>query len=115
MNSPGIFLTIGLSLAGFVKGSVPPLERELTLIISNEKVSAALQRIQDQAGLTFSYRASLISSLAPVSVQLNKKTVREALTLILPKTIAFNSVKNYIILKEKPKEKTAKKTEISGY
>jgi hypothetical protein len=115
MNRPGLLLTICISLAGFINGSIPPLERELNLVLSNEKVSAALLRIQDQAGLIFSYRASLISTLTPVSVQLNKKTVREALTMILPKTIAFNSVKNYIILKERPREKTVKKTEISGY
>lgn len=94
---------------------VPALEREVTLSLFNEKIQNALNKIQDQAGLVFSYQPSLINDVAPVTIQINRRTVREALAMMLPKTIIYKAKDNYIILKEKPIEKNPKKTELSGY
>lgn len=94
---------------------VPALEREVNLTLTNEKISSALTRIQEQTGLVFSYKPSVLSNLGTISIQLKRKTVREALALIFPKTITYKSKNNYIILKETPVEKNQKKTELNGY
>ena len=93
----------------------PPLEREITLSLTNEPIKSALTKIQEQTGLIFSYRASIIDNVSRVTFQLKQKTVREALALILPKNVSYKSKNNYIILKEKPVDKNSKKTELSGY
>ncbi|MBA2611972.1 MAG: carboxypeptidase-like regulatory domain-containing protein [Bacteroidetes bacterium] len=74
-----------------------------------------LNKIQQQTGLIFSYSSSIINNLAPVSVNIIQKTVREALALLLPNNITVRSKNNYIILKERVIEKNPKKTELSGY
>ncbi|PBQ33445.1 hypothetical protein CNR22_17230 [Sphingobacteriaceae bacterium] len=94
---------------------IPPLEREINLTVSNERFSDVLFKIQEQTGLIFSYNPSIISGIRPLSLQIKHKTVREALAMMLPKTIIYKSKNNYIILKEKPAEKNQNKTEISGY
>ena len=94
---------------------VPPLEREINLTLANEPIKEALAKIQDQTGLIFSYRPSIVNGIGPVTLQLKHKTVREALALMLPKNVFYKSKNNYIILKEKPVEANPKKTEISGY
>lgn len=93
----------------------PPLEMQVNLSLNNERITAVLEKIHDQTGLIFSYQADIFNDAAPVSMQLKNKTVREALALVLPKNIGFKARSKYIILKEKPAEKDAKKTEISGY
>ncbi len=110
-------LRIGILLAWCtpVFAEVPALEREVNLTFSNERLSAALEKIQEQTGLVFSYPTSILSNMPPVSLELRQKTVREALALMLPNTIEFKARNNYIILKEKSSEKESKKTELSGY
>lgn len=98
-----------------LRAEVPPLERELNLSIVNEKIGNALQIIQQEAKIVFSYQPSLINPSQTVSVQLRKRTVREALALILPGNIIYKARNNYIILKEKPSEKPGNKKDISGY
>lgn len=106
-----------LLLLGFYRSMAiaPPLEREINISFSNEPIRSALNKIQDQTGLVFSYKASLMENVAPISADIKQRTVREALALILPKSISFKAKNNYIILKEKPPEKDPKKTELSGY
>lgn len=94
---------------------VPALEREVTLTLNNERIANALTKIQEQTGLVFSYQPALINNLAPVSLKLKQKTVREALALMFPRNIIYKSKDNYIILKEKPVEKSSKTTELNGY
>lgn len=94
---------------------LPVLEREISLNFQSEKLSAVLLKIQEQGGFVFSYQSALLDGVRPVTIQIKKKTVREALALILPKTITYKSKNNYIILKEKPVEKPSDKKEISGY
>lgn len=94
---------------------IPPLEREVNITFTNERFTDALTKIQEQTGLVFSYKPSIINGIGNISLQIRHKTVREALSLMLPKSIIYKSKNNYIILKEKPEEKNPKKTEISGY
>lgn len=107
------WLVVFCKLSGFA--FVPVLEREITLNFQSEKMSSVLLRIQEQAGFVFSYQPSLLDGIAPVTLQLRKKTVREALTLLLPKSITFKPKNNYIILKQKQADKPGDKKEISGY
>lgn len=104
-----------LVCSGKIFAIVPPLEREVTITVVNERVSNVLNKIQDQTGLIFSYQPVIVDGLPPVSLHLKHRSVREALALILPKNIIYKSKNKYIILKEKPVEKDPKKTEISGY
>jgi hypothetical protein len=106
-----LFILLG---RGSVMAIIPALEREVNLTFINEKISSVLNKIQDQTGIIFSYQPSILNDLPAVTLQLKHKTVREALALMLPKTITFKPKNNYIILKERPAEDT-KKTEISGY
>jgi hypothetical protein len=114
MKRVTVIIIVGL-LTGKSLASIPVLEREVTLSLFNEKLQSALNKIQDQAGLVFSYQTSLIHDAGPISMQITRKTVREALAVILPKNIIYKVKDNYIILKEKPVEKNPKKTEVSGY
>jgi carboxypeptidase-like protein len=110
-----LFFCFALCLPAKFFAFVFALEREVNLTLTNEKVSSALNKIQEQTGLVFSYQPSVLSNLGTVSLQLRHKTVREALALIFPKNITYKSKSNYIILKEKPVEKETKKAELSGY
>jgi hypothetical protein len=94
---------------------VPALEREVNLLINNDSFSTVITKIQEQTGIIFSYKPSVVQNIGPISIELKNKTVREALALILPKSVIFKAKNNYIILKEKPVELHTKKTEISGY
>lgn len=110
-----IFIFSFLLSSAFCFSVIPPLEREVTLSVVNERVSVALNKMAEQTGLVFSYSSSIINDLPPVSINIKHKTVREALALILPNNISFKSKNNYIILKERSAEKNPKKTELNGY
>jgi hypothetical protein len=110
-----IFIFSFLLSSAFCFSVIPPLEREVTLSVVNERVSIALNKMAEQTGLVFSYSSSIINDLPPISINVKHKTVREALALILPNNISFKSKNNYIILKERSAEKNPKKTELSGY
>lgn len=94
---------------------IPPLEREVTLSLSNERVSVALNKMAEQTGLVFSYSSNIINDLPAVTINIKYKTVREALALLLPNSISYKAKNNYIILKERGIEKNPRKTELSGY
>ena len=115
MPRPFLILCWCVGSCCFSFSAIPALEREITLHLSNERLNIALDKIQEQAGIIFSYPSSILDNAAPVSLQLKQKTVREALALLLPKGISYKAKNNYIILKEKPIEKNTKKTELSGY
>lgn len=94
---------------------IPPLEREISLQTSNESIPAVFEKIQQLAQVNFSYPASLVASLSPVSVNLKNKTIREVLVQILPASILVKQKNNYILLRAKPVEKTPETKKISGY
>ncbi|MBL7901195.1 MAG: carboxypeptidase-like regulatory domain-containing protein [Bacteroidia bacterium] len=95
--------------------TVPALERNLELNLKNEKISVILNKIEEQSGVIFSYSPQLFKETGPISIQLKNKTVREALAQILPVSVMYRAKNNYIILKEKPKNKNQKTKEVSGY
>ncbi len=110
-----IFLFGFLLSSAFCFSVIPPLEREVTLALTNVPVSTALNKMAEQTGLIFSYSSNIINNLPSVTINIKHKTVREALTLLLPNTISYKAKNNYIILKERNFDKNPKKTELSGY
>lgn len=116
MNFCRILLLLSLccALSG-TSAAVPALEREVNLVLNNEPAGAVLKKIQEQTGLVFSYSSQVLNAIPPVSANIRRKTVREALVLMLPKTITYKAKNNYVILKERPAEKPTKKKELSGY
>lgn len=110
-----IFLFSFLMNWAFCFSVNPPLEREVSLVLNNERVSVALNKIADQTGLVFSYSSNIINDLPPLSINIKHKTVREALALLLPNSISYKAKNNYIILKERSIEKNPKKKELNGY
>ena len=81
--------------SGYAYTTVPALEREITLQLTNEKLNVALDKIQEQTGLVFSYPSSILNNAPVVSLRLRQKTVREALMLMLPKGIVFKAKNNF--------------------
>ncbi|WP_317896759.1 carboxypeptidase-like regulatory domain-containing protein [Aurantibacillus circumpalustris] len=98
-----------------ISAIVPALEREVNLFLNNESFGNVLIKIQEQTGLIFSYKPSIVKGIGLITLNLSHKSVREALALMLPKSVTYKAKNNYIILKEKPVEVNPKKTEISGY
>lgn len=110
------FFTLILSVGCLVSRSqVPVLEREIDLVLVNESVVNALQKIERQSGCVFSYQSNIINGIKPITVEFKKKTIREILSSILPKKLVCKPRGNYIIIKERPEEKKSTKTEVSGY
>lgn len=110
-----IFIFSFLLSTAFCFSVTPPLEREVSLVITNERVSFALNKMAEQTGLVFSYSSNIINDLPLVSINIKHKTVREALALLLPNSISYKVKNNYIILKERVIEKNPKKAELNGY
>ncbi len=110
-----IFLFSFLLSSAFCFSAIPPLEREVSLAVTNERVSIALNKMAEQTGLVFSYSSNIINDLPPVSINVKHKTVREVLALLLPNSISYKAKNNYIILKERTTVKDPKKAEVNGY
>ena len=110
-----IFIFSFLLSSAFCFSGTPPLEREVSLSLTNERVSFALNKMAEQTGLVFSYSSNIINDLPPISINIKHKTVREALALLLPNSISYKVKNNYIILKERVIEKNPKKAELNGY
>jgi hypothetical protein len=99
-----------------IKATLPPaLEREVTIAFNKESVLEALQKIQKQTSVIFSYQTHLIENLPPITLQLKKVSVREVLSFILPKKITYKVRGNYIILKEGVTSESKNQTEVKGY
>ncbi|MFZ5972918.1 MAG: STN and carboxypeptidase regulatory-like domain-containing protein [Bacteroidota bacterium] len=94
------------------------LDRKVSLNYTNEKVITVLNRIGQQAGLTFSYNASIIPADQVVSISLNNKTVREALNEIFKGSMNYKEKGNHVILTRvavKQTKPTVTAMIISGY
>lgn len=94
---------------------IPPLEREVTLAIKQKKVESILSQIETQAKVRFAYPAELFLLNSPLSIDIKQKTVREALTMVLPSTVYYVVKSNYIVLKNKPLNVEKKNSPITGY
>ncbi|MCB8965194.1 MAG: STN domain-containing protein [Bacteroidales bacterium] len=80
--------------------SVPPLEREVTLSISNESVPFVLNAISQQTAVVFSYSPNVISATNKISIDVKAKSVRHTLNTIFTGTVKYKVKGKYIILQK---------------
>ena len=94
---------------------IPPLEREVTLAVKQKSVEYILTQIETQTKVRFAYPTELFLRCPPISIDIKQKTVREALTVVLPSTVYYVVKNNYIILKNKSLKAAEKSAPITGY
>lgn len=83
---------------------IPPLERLISIRISNEKIEDALENISKTGNLTFSYNPTIIEISRRISLNAQNQSVREILNDIFNNSIEYKNRGNYIILKKKNEE-----------
>lgn len=92
----------------------PPLERIISVKISNERSDNALKIISNAGNFSFSYNPDEINIDKRVSINAQNQPVREILTDIFGSTTTFKNRGNYIILK-KISEEPQKDFFVMGY
>jgi hypothetical protein len=83
--------------------TIPALERVITISFASEKMEAALNRISQEANVTFSYNTTLFSQTGLLTESFKAKTVREVIERIFKGAYAYKEMGNYIILTKAPK------------
>jgi hypothetical protein len=84
--------------------NIPPLERNITIKINNQRLDNALKSISGIGNFSFSYNPSEIDINRRVSVSAQNQPVREILNIIFGNTATFKNRGNYIILKKNDEE-----------
>ncbi|CAH0994567.1 hypothetical protein EMA8858_00677 [Emticicia aquatica] len=92
----------------------PPLERIISIKISNERLDNALKNIANAASFSFSYNPDEIAIEKKVSINAQNQSVREILSDIFGNTTQFKHRGNYVILK-KISEEPQKDFFVMGY
>jgi hypothetical protein len=105
-----------ISISGSAQsGPTPHLEKVITVSFENETVEAALKKISQQAGFTFSYNPSVIKAEKALTRSFVNKTVREILDDFFKNTVEYKQRGNYIILTKSARASTQKEQKIGGY
>jgi hypothetical protein len=81
---------------------VPLLERKVTLSATNEKTTSVLSRLGQAAGFSFSYNSAIIPDEQVVTIDVENKSVREALNILFQGTMNYKMKSNYVILTKAP-------------
>ncbi len=106
--------------AAVAQNKTPLLERNISITLINEKTDAALNKIAQQGGFSFSYNPAILDINKQVSISVTNKTVREVISQMFNNKIEAKSKGVYVIL-QKAKEESPKpvsKNEtftVSGY
>lgn len=109
-----MLLLSGLWQNGVGQSGTPYLERMLTISFDNERLDAALKKISQQGGFTFSYSPSILEADRIVTYTFVNKTVREILDQLFSGTVQYKARGKYLILTKGVAR--AKETEVySGY
>ncbi len=103
-----------LSITPIFAQNRPPLERIISIKISNERLDIALKSIASAGNFNFSYNPDEFSVGKRVSVSAQNQAVREILSAIFGNTATFKNRNNYIILK-KVSEEPQKDFFVMGY
>lgn len=101
-----------LSSSTNAQSATPPLERIVTIAFQNERTDAALKKLSQQAGFTFSYSISAFDTQKTITKSFNKKTVREILEELFDGQVKYKQKNNYIIL---TKAEGSEGVVVSGY
>jgi hypothetical protein len=116
---PLMFVLITVLLPGLcsvtAQKKIPLLERQVTVSLSNEKLSDALKKIGDAGNLNFSYKSSLLDKNERVTYEFNKKTIREILDQLFNGAIDYRERGRYIILVKAEKISANEPSVLSGY
>jgi hypothetical protein len=116
-----LVIVLCLGNISIAQKSVPPLERMVTVTLSDVTIGKALEVLSVQTEVKFSYNPSTIRTDKHVSVVSRRKPLRTVLQLLFDETVQFKQKGNYIILTySKPSAPVKKKAEyiivnISGY
>jgi hypothetical protein len=101
------FLLLLLTINKGFAQKAPPLERLISIKISNEKIDEGLKIIEKAGGFNFSYNPDAIEVNRRISVNAQNQSVRQVLSEIFNNSLSFKNRGNYIILKkinEEPKK-----------
>jgi hypothetical protein len=99
------------------QSSIPALDRNVTIDLTNESISSILSVIALQTGVKFAYSPTVIPAQQKASVHCTKKPVRVVLSLLFRDGINWKQKKDFIILTPRPIVRTReqKHVTISGY
>jgi hypothetical protein len=100
-----------LSLIVVAQSTTPFLERTISISFRNERLDAALKKISEKGGFTFSYNSSIIQNEKIINKSFDQKTVREILDELFEGTIQYKARGKYIIL---TKDLTSRKENTYG-
>ena len=112
-----ILLTVS-RLLNAQSSTVPVLEREVSLSISNESVQYILTAVSQQAGFVFSYSPDEIGSSSKTSIEVKNKSVRHVLNTLFNGTVSYKVKGKYVILKKNEIAQGAKSSDevvVEGY
>lgn len=107
-----------LSLNIWAQKATPPLERVVTIRVSNETISSVLTQLSQQSQIKFSYNPTIVPATKKVSMYLTQRPVRVVLNALFGETMHFKQRGNFIIITPKPpktSESQAKEVTITGY
>ena len=86
----------------FLSFNIQAQEHRVTLHLHEAKVEDALREVERQTGLTCSYESLLLQGLPPVSIDLDRVPLEDALDCILQGTwAAWTRLGDYIVLKRR--------------
>jgi hypothetical protein len=108
------FILLFFNITASFAQNRPPLERIISVKISNERLDVALKNVSTLGNFNFSYNPDEISIEKRVSLTAQNQPVREILVEILGVNISFKNRGNYIILK-KISEEPQKDFFVMGY
>ena len=95
--------------------AVPLLERVITIVVENERIDVALNKISQQGNFTFSYNPAAIDAGKIVTAAFTGMTVREVLDELFKGTVHYKARGNYIILTKGQVTSTSNSRTYSGY
>ncbi|MBX2899273.1 MAG: STN domain-containing protein [Cyclobacteriaceae bacterium] len=81
---------------------LPLLERPVSLVAENEKVTLILTRIGQLGGFSFSYNSSIVDPDLTISLNIQNLTVRQVLNEIFAGQLTYKAKGNYVILTKTP-------------
>ena len=95
-----LFLSLFCFCIKAEENSIPILERQVTISVSNETVQYILTEISHQAGFVFSYSPEVVNSSTKTSLKVENQSVRFVLNLLFEENIKYKVRGKYVILQK---------------
>ncbi|HYG52906.1 MAG TPA: STN domain-containing protein [Flavobacteriales bacterium] len=104
---------------GSGEGKTPPLERIVSVKVTNVALGEVLKKVSEQGQFSFSYNSKNIDIDRKITLHLQNKPVRTVLHAIFRGSVVYKSKNNYIILSAAPQKNetdtSPKYLQVSGY